>query len=132
GLVLIDLDNFKTVNDTYGHPQGDHVLREVARVLRDTSRDIDHPARYGGEELAVILPGTDLDGAFNFAERVRTRIAALRISLVEGPGEITVTASCGVSASPPTPAEERALVKSADGALYEAKRTGKNKSVRGR
>ena len=57
GLVLLDLDNFKSINDTYGHPQGDYVLREFARVLHETSREIDHPARYGGEEFALLLPG---------------------------------------------------------------------------
>ena len=71
GLVMLDIDDFKPVNDTYGHQQGDLVLREVARVLRETSREIDEPARYGGEELAVVLPGTDLEGAYNLAERVR-------------------------------------------------------------
>ena len=68
---MLDIDNFKRVNDTYGHMQGDLVLREVARVLRESSREIDEPARYGGEEMAVALPGTDLEGAFQFAERVR-------------------------------------------------------------
>ena len=67
GLVLLDLDNFKSVNDTYGHQQGDRVLSEVARVLRETSREIDHPARYGGEELAVVVPGSDLEGTYNLA-----------------------------------------------------------------
>ena len=67
GLVLLDIDDFKLVNDTYGHQQGDLVLREVARVLRESSREIDEPARYGGEELAVVLPGTDLEGAYNLA-----------------------------------------------------------------
>ena len=89
GLVLIDLDDFKLVNDTYGHPQGDVVLREVARVLRESSREIDHPARYGGEELAAVLPGTDLEGAFNRAERVRERIEALRIPRLDGAGTLT-------------------------------------------
>ena len=73
GLMMLDIDNFKSVNDTYGHQQGDMVLREVARVLRESSREIDEPARYGGEELAVALPRTDLEGAFLFAERVRRR-----------------------------------------------------------
>jgi diguanylate cyclase (GGDEF)-like protein len=132
GLVLLDLDNFKSVNDTYGHQQGDLVLREVARVLRETSREIDHPARYGGEELAVVVPGTDLEGTFNLAERVRERIAELRIARVDGQGTITITASFGVAAVPPAGADERALLAAADAALYEAKRTGKNKSVRAR
>ena len=132
GLVLIDLDDFKLVNDTYGHPQGDVVLREVARVLRESSREVDHPARYGGEELAAILPGTDLEGAFNRAERVRELIAQLRIPRLDGGGTLSITASCGVAAARAASADGRALVQAADNALYEAKRSGKNKSVRGR
>jgi diguanylate cyclase (GGDEF)-like protein len=132
GLVLIDLDNFKLVNDTYGHQQGDMVLREVARVLRETSREIDQPARYGGEELALVLPGTDLEGAYNLAERVRERIAGLRIPRPDGVGTMNITTSCGVAAVPPTAADERALLAAADAALYEGKRKGKNMSVRGR
>jgi diguanylate cyclase (GGDEF)-like protein len=132
GLVLIDLDDFKHVNDTYGHPQGDVVLREVARVLRESSREVDHPARYGGEELAAVLPGTDLEGAFNRAERIRELIAQLRIPRLDGRGALTVTASCGVASVRATCADARALVQAADTALYEAKRSGKNKSVRAR
>jgi diguanylate cyclase (GGDEF)-like protein len=132
GLVLIDLDDFKVVNDTYGHPQGDVVLREVARVLRESSREIDHPARYGGEELAVILPGTDMEGAFNRAERVREQIARLHIARLDGRGTLRITASCGVAAVRATSADGRVLLQSADRALYEAKRAGKNKSVRAR
>ncbi|HEX8157376.1 MAG TPA: diguanylate cyclase [Solirubrobacteraceae bacterium] len=132
GLVIIDLDNFKHVNDTYGHQQGDLVLREVARVLRESSREVDHPARYGGEELALVLPGTDLEGAYNLAERVRERIAELRIPRTDGAGAMSVTTSCGVAAVPTTAADGRALLAAADAALYEAKRKGKNMSVRGR
>jgi diguanylate cyclase (GGDEF)-like protein len=132
GLVILDLDDFKSVNDTYGHQQGDIVLREVARVLRETSREVDHPARYGGEELAVVVPGTDLDGTFNLAERMREGIGALRIPRVDGRGTISVTTSCGVAAVPPIAADERMMLAAADAALYEAKRTGKNKSVRAR
>jgi diguanylate cyclase (GGDEF)-like protein len=132
GLVLLDLDDFKHVNDTYGHPQGDAVLREVARVLRDSSREIDHPARYGGEEFALVLPGTDLDGAVNLADRVRERIEALSIPRLDGAGAIRVTASCGVAAVPQTAADHGALVAAADQALYQAKRSGKNKSVHAR
>jgi diguanylate cyclase (GGDEF)-like protein len=132
GLVILDLDNFKAINDTYGHQQGDIVLREVARVLRETSREIDHPARYGGEELAVVVPGTDLDGTFNFAERMRERIGDLRIPRIDGAGSITITTSCGVAAVPPIAADEGLLLAAADAALYEAKRSGKNKSLRAR
>ncbi len=132
GLVLIDLDNFKSINDTHGHQQGDLVLREVSRVLRESSREIDHPARYGGEELALVLPGTDLEGAFNLAERVRERIEALHMPLLSGAGSLRVTTSCGVAAVPQTAPDPAALVAAADRALYEAKRSGKNKSVRAR
>ena len=128
-LVLLDLDDFKAINDTYGHPQGDIVLREVARVLRDSSREIDHPARYGGEELAVILPGTDLDGAFNRAERIREQIEQLRIPL-NGRGTLKVTTSCGVASAPPAAVDAGQLVDAADKALYKAKRNGKNRTER--
>lgn len=132
GLVLLDLDNFKSINDTYGHPQGDYVLREFARVLHETSREIDQPARYGGEEFALLLPGTDLQGAVELAERVRRGIEALSIPLLDGSGTLRVTVSCGVGAMPETAAEPAPLVTAVDGALYEAKRSGKNKSVRAR
>jgi diguanylate cyclase (GGDEF)-like protein len=132
GLVLIDLDDFKSVNDTYGHLQGDVVLREVARVLRASSREIDQPARYGGEELAVVLPGTDLEGAYNRAERIREEIARLRIPRLDGLGTVSITTSCGVAAVRAGEADGRALVQAADSALYEAKHSGKNTSVRAR
>ena len=97
GLIMLDIDNFKRVNDTYGHMQGDMVLREVARVLRQSAREIDEPARYGGEEMAVALPQTDLDGAYRFAERVRQRIEALELPLLDGDGILRVTASFGAA-----------------------------------
>ena len=130
GLVLLDLDNFKAINDTYGHPQGDVVLREAARVLRETSREIDHTARYGGEEFALLLPGTNLEGAFELAERVRRGIEALHIPLLDGSGTLRITASCGVGSMPETRADPQPLVAAVDAALYNAKRSGKNKSLR--
>jgi diguanylate cyclase (GGDEF)-like protein len=130
GLVLLDLDDFKTVNDTYGHQQGDLVLREVARVLRETSREIDEPARYGGEELAVVLPGTDLEGAYNLAERVRAGIESLSLPLLDGDGTLRVTASFGVATLPGSADDMRGLVAAADEALYRAKHAGKNRTVR--
>jgi diguanylate cyclase (GGDEF)-like protein len=131
GLIMLDIDNFKQVNDTYGHLQGDLVLQEVARVLRQSSREIDEPARYGGEEMAVALPQTDLEGAYQFAERVRHAVEALEMPLLEGEGSLKVTASFGVaSLATADHADKASLVAAADRALYEAKRTGKNRTVR--
>jgi len=130
GLVMLDIDDFKQVNDTYGHQQGDFVLAEVARILRESSREIDAPARYGGEELAVVLPQTDLEGAYNLAERVRAGVEGLILPLPDGKGTLKVTASLGVASLPHSATEPRALLAKADAALYEAKRTGKNKVIR--
>jgi diguanylate cyclase (GGDEF)-like protein len=131
GLVLLDIDDFKLVNDTHGHQQGDVVLREVARVLGASCREIDEVARYGGEELAVVLPETELEGAHNLAERVRQGVGALRVELPSG-GEIQVTVSCGVAALPESADGEHDLFAAADAALYEAKRAGKDLTVRAR
>jgi diguanylate cyclase (GGDEF)-like protein len=127
-LVLFDLDNFKRINDTYGHLQGDAVLRAVARALAQTVREGDTAARYGGEEMAVILPHTDVEGAAAIAERVRGEIADMLIPLVDGDGALRVTASIGVSATVDGETDE--LIAEADGALYTAKRSGKNRVVR--
>jgi diguanylate cyclase (GGDEF)-like protein len=129
GLVMVDVDNFKSVNDTYGHQQGDLVLKAVAAVVQESSREIDEPARYGGEEMAIALPQTDLDGAYAIAERVRSSVAALAVPRLDGNGVLRVTVSCGVAAS--ASAAKDQLVASADAALYEAKRSGKNRTVRG-
>jgi diguanylate cyclase (GGDEF)-like protein len=130
GLVMLDVDDFKRVNDTYGHQQGDVVLREVARILADCSREVDEPARYGGEELAVALQQTDLAGAEAIAERVRTAVEALELPRLDGAGTLRVTVSCGVSAS--ADGDPVALVAAADAALYAAKRAGKNRTARAR
>ena len=128
---MLDIDDFKKVNDSHGHLQGDQVLREVARVLLDTSREIDEPARYGGEEMAVALPQTDLDGAFEFAERLRRRIEALEVPVIGGEGSVRVTASVGAAALPQSATSDKdALVAAADSALYRAKRLGKNRSMK--
>jgi diguanylate cyclase (GGDEF)-like protein len=127
GLIMLDIDNFKSVNDTYGHPQGDVVLKHVARVLRQNSRDVDSPARYGGEEMALILPHTDLPGAHAIAERVRSAIEALHIPQLDSEGVLRVTASVGVAAS--AEGDKDGLIADADAALYTAKRGGKNRTV---
>ncbi len=130
GLLMLDIDDFKNVNDTWGHQQGDLVLREVARVLRESSREIDEPARYGGEELAVALPQTDLAGAYRVGERIRTLIEALEVLRLDGRGSLRVTVSVGVAAMPETATGKDGLIASADAALYEAKRGGKNRTAR--
>jgi len=128
GLIMVDLDNFKTINDTYGHPQGDIVLRHVAEILRENSRDADWPARYGGEEMALILPHTDMEGAYAIAERVREAIEGLEVPRNDGGEPLRLTASLGVAAS--TEGIKDALIAAADNALYEAKRRGKNRTIR--
>jgi diguanylate cyclase (GGDEF)-like protein len=130
GLVMVDIDNFKKVNDTYGHPQGDLVLKEVARVIREESRDIDFPARYGGEEMSVILPQTDIGGAAMLAERMREAIEQLRVRRLDGRGELSLTASFGVAALPASATDKRYLIAVADEALYRAKHGGKNRVER--
>lgn len=131
GLVLLDIDDFKVVNDTHGHQTGDLVLREVARVLRESSREIDAPSRYGGEELAVVLPGTDIEGAYDMAERVRLGIERLEVPIIGSDGEsLRVTASFGAASATGSSADAGELVAAADVALYEAKRAGKNRTIR--
>src|SRR3954453_13214273 len=127
GLAMLDIDDFKVINDTYGHQQGDLVLIEVGRVLRYLSRDIDEPARYGGEEMAVILPQTDLHGAELLAERMRLAIEDLEIERLDGGGHLKVTASFGVASLPECARDKASLIAEADAALYRAKRAGKNR-----
>jgi diguanylate cyclase (GGDEF)-like protein len=129
-LVMIDIDDFKLVNDTYGHQQGDQVLARVAGVLRDLSRDLDAPARYGGEEMAVILPQTDAAGAALLAERMRAGIEALQVPRTGAGGHLSVTASLGVASVPESATDGSDLIAAADEALYRAKRGGKNRVER--
>ncbi len=126
-LLMLDIDDFKRVNDTYGHPQGDEVLRRVARALDSESRWVDEPARYGGEEFAIALPETGLEGAVEVAERVRARIEAEEIPLSSGEGTIRVTASIGTATLPGSASDVETLVAAADAALYESKKAGKNR-----
>jgi diguanylate cyclase (GGDEF)-like protein len=130
GLVMLDIDDFKAINDTFGHQQGDLVLIEVGRALRNLSRDIDVPARYGGEEMAVILPQTDMSGAALLAERMRRAVEALRIERIDDHGALSVTASFGVASLPLAAHDKESLIHEADTALYRAKRAGKNQVQR--
>ena len=126
GLLLLDIDHFKLVNDTHGHPRGDAVLIELAARVRDQVRDVDTVARYGGEELVVVLPETDLAGAEQAAERIRV---AVRERPFGGPSQVPldVTVSLGVAVHPLHGATATALLRAADEALYEAKRAGRDR-----
>jgi diguanylate cyclase (GGDEF)-like protein len=126
-LIMLDIDDFKQINDTYGHLQGDKVLRMVGHVLHLESRGVDEPARYGGEEFAVALPETGIEGALDLAERVRVRIESEHVPRAGGAGTVTVTASVGAASMRGSANGAEALIAAADAALYEAKRAGKNR-----
>jgi two-component system cell cycle response regulator len=127
--VMVDLDRFKSVNDTYGHQAGDAVLKQLARILKQEVREIDHAARYGGEEFMLLLAGTVLDAGVTFAERVRKAIEAHTFTFEDM--SIHRTASFGVAAWPhPRITTCDGLVKAADESLYVAKETGRNRVVR--
>lgn len=123
-LLVVDLDHFKHVNDTWGHEAGDVVLRKVARLLSDGVRSVDTVARYGGEEIAILLPQTSLSGSVELAERLCRAIAARTIPVAST--EISVSASFGVASYPEAVATRDALFPAADRALYEAKNAGRN------
>jgi diguanylate cyclase (GGDEF)-like protein len=125
-LLMIDLDHFKRLNDTYGHSAGDTALQAAAAEIRQQVRGGDLAARYGGEEFAVILPDTDGGAAFRMAERLRNALSERVVTV--GDETIRVTASCGVSALDLGYATPQALVQSADEALYASKETGRNRT----
>jgi len=120
-VVLLDLDRFKEINDSFGHAAGDTMLRAVSRLLTSLARQGDTVARWGGEEFVVVLPETDLPGAHRFAERLRRTIEAHPV------GEMRTTASCGVATMLPEDDAE-ALLGAADQGLYRAKSNGRNRT----
>jgi diguanylate cyclase (GGDEF)-like protein len=127
-LIMMDIDSFKEFNDTYGHPAGDQVLKDLAHVVKSNLRTVDIAARYGGEEFVVICPETQRDQAVILAERLCIRIAETPLNVTaSGPKRITV--SIGVSCFPEDSITKGGLVDAADKALYDAKRAGKNRVV---
>ncbi len=124
-LLFVDLDGFKTINDTYGHLYGSRALVEAAAVMRASARETDMVARYGGDEFAIVLPDTGADGAIAVGERVRERIAACSF-LGEHGLNIHLTASVGVATLPDVASSAESLVQAADEAMYSVKERGKN------
>ncbi len=126
-VILTDIDHFKSVNDTWGHPTGDLVLKGVAKILKDKARDTDIVARYGGEEFALIMPETDTKGALVIAERIREAVAAEAFQTEQGPLKVTI--SLGVATVPDVAHDKQSIVDLSDQCLYFAKRHGRNQSV---
>ena len=124
-VMIYDLDNFKNINDTYGHPFGDKVLKKVADITKDTFREVDMFGRLGGEEFAVMVPETNLQGAIIAAERFRKAIDLMEVETDDGE-MVQVSISIGLSMYPSNGCDLNTLIKGADVALYQAKKNGKN------
>jgi diguanylate cyclase (GGDEF)-like protein len=124
-LLFLDLDGFKSINDTYGHLSGSRALVEAAAVIRGSARETDVVARYGGDEFALVLPDTGGEGAYAVGERIRERIAAHRFLTREG-CNARLTVSVGVATLPDVAASAEELMRAADAAMYRVKERGKN------
>jgi len=129
-LLIADIDHFKLVNDVYGHPAGDKVIQQIGTVLSSIARTNDVAARIGGEEFALILPRSDLDGALSFAERLRRRVADEPFETGSEGKPLSITTSVGVALFPDDADTAPALYARADAALYVAKRSGRNRVCR--
>ena len=128
-VLVIDIDHFKKINDSFGHAVGDEVLREFAVRLASNVRAIDLPVRFGGEEFVVVMPDTELDHAHRIAERIRLHVAGSPFRVMGGEELLTVTISIGVAASLRDDDAPAALVRRADEAMYEAKARGRNRVI---
>ncbi|NOX20220.1 MAG: diguanylate cyclase [Nitrospirae bacterium] len=125
-LLMIDIDHFKQINDTYGHQAGDMVLKEVAQIIKKSVRQVDFPARYGGEEFALILPEADCENAYKVGERIRQAIQSHDFQIDNGT-KINITVSIGIACYPYDTKNKEELIKMADSALYYAKKHGRNR-----
>jgi diguanylate cyclase (GGDEF)-like protein len=133
GVVMSDIDHFKVYNDSLGHQRGDQILRQTADAVQRAVRTTDRAFRYGGEELALLLPDLDLEGAAQVAERVRSEVESLQFQLDGTTAPFHITISCGVASYPACALDDEdcfGVVARADRALYEAKRRGRNRVVR--
>lgn len=128
-FLILDIDYFKHINDTYGHDVGDEVLREFAGRISANVRGIDLACRFGGEEFVVVMPDTDLTFAYMVAERLRQAVADIPFTIGVAPGQLSVTISVGVTATEGATDTSEALLRRADQALYRAKRDGRNRVV---
>jgi diguanylate cyclase (GGDEF)-like protein len=127
GVVVADLDHFKSINDTYGHFAGDTALQECARRMQESVRTYDAIGRYGGEEFLVVLPGADADGVRMQAERMRHAIRSTAVHTPEA--SLNVTCSFGCSAGVGGEVTAESLIRAADDALYRAKRAGRDRAI---
>jgi two-component system cell cycle response regulator len=125
-VVLLDIDHFKNVNDQFGHKSGDHTLQQVAKILTDSLRNYDRVGRWGGEEFILVLPDTQLNDATTVAERIRVRMAEMKISLENGE-TISIHVSLGAASTIEQFSSLTKLIDAADQALYKAKQTGRNR-----
>jgi diguanylate cyclase len=124
-LIMLDIDHFKKINDTYGHTVGDEAIRSVSRVIQEQVRDLDIPGRYGGEEFGIILTSTNVDGACVFAERMRAAVEKMTVH-TEG-HEVKFTISLGVAELTDKIHDHRGWIEKADQALYKSKEGGRNR-----
>ena len=122
-MILLDIDDFKLLNDTHGHAAGDEVLMSLASIMNDSARESDLIARYGGEEFVILMPNTDLAGAVHLAEKIRMAVESTRLIIGDGMKPIEITISLGVATFN---GSRREFFAEADRALYQAKAAGKN------
>ena len=119
-FIMIDIDDFKNINDTYGHQKGDEVLEEISKIIKNSIRSMDIAFRYGGEELSVIFPDTKKDDAYKIAEKIRVNIEKKYTN------NMNITVSIGISSNEDKSSDQIEIIKNADELLYEAKNNGKN------
>lgn len=125
-LLLLDIDHFKKINDTYGHPIGDQALQHVSSIISEELRNVDIAARHGGDEFTLLLPETGTEGARLVAERIRTVIESSPLA-IDNSQNISITISIGIASYPDCGNTTQQLTRNADQALYEAKGAGRNR-----